>query len=47
MLDGAHTPESAAALRVTLSGAFPGHPLVLVVVMASDKEHRCPDDCLW
>lgn len=40
MLDGAHTRESAAALRTTLDQVFPGRPLVFVVAMAADKEHR-------
>lgn len=44
VLDGAHTRESAAALRATLRDVFPGHPLVLVVAMASDKEHRAVID---
>ena len=44
VLDGAHTRESAAALRETLAAAFPGHPLALVLAMASDKEHRAVVD---
>lgn len=44
VLDGAHTRESAAALREALAAAFPGHPLALVLAMASDKEHRAVVD---
>ncbi len=44
VLDGAHTPESAAALRSTLRQVFPDLPLVLVLAMASDKEHRAVVD---
>ena len=41
VLDGAHTPESAAALAKTLRQAFPTAPVALVVAMAEDKQHRC------
>lgn len=40
VLDGAHTPESAAALASTLRAAFPTAPVALVLAMASDKDHR-------
>jgi folylpolyglutamate synthase/dihydropteroate synthase len=41
VLDGAHTPESAAALAAALREAFPWPtPLALVVAMAGDKQHR-------
>ncbi|PRW57665.1 putative dihydrofolate synthetase isoform X2 [Chlorella sorokiniana] len=40
VLDGAHTPESAAALARTLRQAFPTAPVALVVAMAEDKQHR-------
>ena len=40
VLDGAHTPESAAALSSTLRTAFPTAPVALVLAMASDKDHR-------
>lgn len=40
VLDGAHTPESAAALVHTLRQAFPTAPVALVVAMAEDKQHR-------
>jgi folylpolyglutamate synthase/dihydropteroate synthase len=41
VLDGAHTPEAAAALAVALREAFPAPaPLALVVAMAGDKQHR-------
>lgn len=40
MLDGAHTADSAAALAATLRAAFPAEPVVLVVAMAGDKQHR-------
>ena len=40
VLDGAHTPESAAALASTLRLAFPTAPVGLVLAMASDKNHR-------
>lgn len=41
VLDGAHTPESAAALAAALRDAFPAPaPLAFVIAMASDKEHR-------
>ena len=39
VLDGAHTPASAAALVATLGSVFPGRPLALVVGMADDKDH--------
>ncbi|CAL8468705.1 g8245 [Coccomyxa elongata] len=39
VLDGAHTPASAAALVKTLAQVFPGHPLAFVVGMADDKDH--------
>lgn len=38
VLDGAHTPASAAALAATLRDAFPDAPLALVVAMADDKD---------
>lgn len=41
VLDGAHTADSAAALAATLRQAFPDEPVVLVVAMAADKQHRC------
>ena len=40
VLDGAHTADSAAALASTLREAFPDLPVVLLVAMAADKEHR-------
>ncbi|KAJ9139793.1 hypothetical protein P3X46_030492 [Hevea brasiliensis] len=40
LLDGAHTKESAKALVDTIRMAFPEARLVLVVAMASDKDHR-------
>ncbi|GAX75550.1 hypothetical protein CEUSTIGMA_g2993.t1 [Chlamydomonas eustigma] len=40
VLDGAHTRESASALTSTLRVVFPSEPIVLVIAMASDKEHR-------
>ncbi|KAL2556141.1 Folylpolyglutamate synthetase family protein [Forsythia ovata] len=39
LLDGAHTKESARALTNTIKMTFPGARLVLVVAMASDKDH--------
>ncbi|EFJ30065.1 hypothetical protein SELMODRAFT_90954 [Selaginella moellendorffii] len=39
ILDGAHTPGSAAALGTTLKTAFPSRPLILVTAMALDKDH--------
>lgn len=41
VLDAAHTAESAAALAATLRSAFPTQPLVLLLAMAADKQHRC------
>ena len=44
VLDGAHTPESCAALVETIRAVLPGPaPVALVVAMASDKDH---DGCL-
>jgi folylpolyglutamate synthase/dihydropteroate synthase len=40
VLDGAHTADSAAALASAVREAFPNQPLVLVLAMAADKEHR-------
>lgn len=40
VLDGAHTADSAAALAETLRAAFPTEPVVLLVAMAADKQHR-------
>ena len=40
VLDGAHTPAAAQALVATLAEAFLDEPLVLVVAMAEDKDHR-------
>lgn len=40
VLDGAHTPESAAALAATLRAAYPSATVALVLAMAEDKEHR-------
>lgn len=40
LLDGAHTKESAKALADTIQMTFPKACLVLVVAMASDKDHR-------
>jgi folylpolyglutamate synthase/dihydropteroate synthase len=40
VLDGAHTRESASALTSTLRAVFPSEPVVLVMAMAADKEHR-------
>jgi folylpolyglutamate synthase/dihydropteroate synthase len=40
VLDGAHTADSAAALASTLRSAFPDDPVVLLVAMAADKQHR-------
>ncbi|PSS32343.1 Dihydrofolate synthetase [Actinidia chinensis var. chinensis] len=39
LLDGAHTKESAKALADTIGMTFPKAKLVLVVAMASDKDH--------
>ncbi|KAL8142478.1 hypothetical protein V2J09_015510 [Rumex salicifolius] len=39
LLDGAHTKESAEALANTIRMAFPQARLVIVVAMASDKDH--------
>ncbi|XP_074328985.1 dihydrofolate synthetase isoform X2 [Apium graveolens] len=39
LLDGAHTKESAKALADTIQMTFPKACLVLVVAMASDKDH--------
>ncbi|XP_010539028.1 PREDICTED: dihydrofolate synthetase [Tarenaya hassleriana] len=39
LLDGAHTQESARALRDMISMTFPGQKLAFVVSMASDKDH--------
>nr|XP_017218991.1 PREDICTED: dihydrofolate synthetase isoform X2 [Daucus carota subsp. sativus] len=39
LLDGAHTKESAKALADTIRMTFPKARLVLVVAMASDKDH--------
>ncbi|CAM8972129.1 unnamed protein product [Rhodiola kirilowii] len=39
LLDGAHTKESARALVNTIQMTFPDAPLILVVAMASDKDH--------
>ncbi|XP_065868593.1 dihydrofolate synthetase-like isoform X2 [Euphorbia lathyris] len=39
LLDGAHTKESAKALMDTIHMTFPDAQLVLVVAMASDKDH--------
>ena len=38
VLDGAHTPASAAALATTLRSVFPDAPLAIVVAMADDKD---------
>ena len=43
VLDGAHTPESAAALAHTLRSVFPNAPVALVMAMAEDKQHRCTE----
>lgn len=39
VLDGAHTPDSAAALVHTLKQAFPDMPVGFIVAMADDKDH--------
>lgn len=39
LLDGAHTKESAKALADTIQMTFPKARLILVVAMASDKDH--------
>ncbi|KAK4766563.1 hypothetical protein SAY87_008205 [Trapa incisa] len=39
LVDGAHTKDSAKALVNTIKMAFPASPLVLVVAMATDKDH--------
>ncbi|KAF5944248.1 hypothetical protein HYC85_018325 [Camellia sinensis] len=39
LIDGAHTKEFAKALADTIQMAFPKAKLVLVVAMASDKDH--------
>ncbi|KAK2983652.1 hypothetical protein RJ640_023186, partial [Escallonia rubra] len=39
LLDGAHTKESAKALADTIEMTFPKCAVVLVVAMASDKDH--------
>ncbi|KAG2500057.1 hypothetical protein HYH03_002334 [Edaphochlamys debaryana] len=43
LLDGAHTPESAAALAAAAGAALPPaetHPRALVLAAAADKDHR-------
>ncbi|HXH81864.1 MAG TPA: folylpolyglutamate synthase/dihydrofolate synthase family protein [Candidatus Tectomicrobia bacterium] len=40
VLDGAHNPDGAAALRASLEAYFPGAPLALVVGMYADKDAR-------
>jgi len=40
VLDGAHTPESAAALARTVRATFPDAAIALVVAMAGDKDHQ-------
>ncbi|KAJ9539606.1 hypothetical protein OSB04_026112 [Centaurea solstitialis] len=40
LLDGAHTKESAKALADMIQITHPKAPLVFVVAMASDKDHR-------
>ena len=39
VLDGAHTPASAAALAKTLGQAFTDLPIGFIVAMADDKDH--------
>ncbi|CAN7026984.1 hypothetical protein IGI04_025138 [Brassica rapa subsp. trilocularis] len=39
LLDGAHTKESARALKEMIENEFAGKRLVFVVAMASDKDH--------
>ncbi|XP_010249972.1 PREDICTED: dihydrofolate synthetase isoform X2 [Nelumbo nucifera] len=39
LLDGAHTKESAKSLADTIQMTYPDAPAVLVVAMASDKDH--------
>lgn len=38
VLDGAHTPGSAAALSETVRGFFPDAPVAVVLAMAADKD---------
>lgn len=40
VLDGAHTPESAAGLAQLLCDAFPHTPMAVVLACAADKDHR-------
>ena len=39
VLDGAHTPASAAALAKTLEQTFQDLPIGFIVAMADDKDH--------
>lgn len=42
VVDGAHTPESCAALATSLRRAFPEpSPVALVLAAAADKDARC------
>jgi len=40
VLDGAHSAESARALVATFKTCFPSQPVVVIVAMAEDKDHR-------
>jgi dihydrofolate synthase/folylpolyglutamate synthase len=40
IIDGAHNPEGARALRKTLDEYFPGRPLTFIIGAAADKDHR-------
>ena len=40
VLDGAHTPEAAAALAAALRAAYPTAPVALILAMAEDKDIR-------
>ncbi|MDU4962040.1 MAG: folylpolyglutamate synthase/dihydrofolate synthase family protein [Sporomusaceae bacterium] len=38
IIDGAHNPDGAAALRLTLDEIYPGRPVVFVLGMLADKD---------
>lgn len=40
IIDGAHNPEAAAALRQTLDEYFPGKPRTLIMGVAADKNYQ-------
>lgn len=47
VLDGAHSPHSAQALKAALSAVFPGRKAVLVFGAGQDKEYREMAEILW